>query len=73
MKAHTMMAFIHHAAPGWLERRPLEIEEHTRIVEALEKLKPERAKAAMEAHLKRGRDSQLADIRSSKRPQPERE
>lgn len=65
LNAHTMMAFIHYASPGWWERWEMEQEEHERIVAALERQDPRAAKTAMEAHLRRGRDSLIADMREA--------
>jgi GntR family transcriptional regulator, rspAB operon transcriptional repressor len=65
LNAHTMMAFIHYASPVWSERWEVELEEHERVIDALERKDPAGAKAAMEAHLRRGRDSLLADMRAA--------
>lgn len=63
LNAHTMMAFVHNAAPAWSERWELELAEHQRIVDALARGDAAVARQSMEAHLRRGRESLLADMR----------
>lgn len=62
LNAHTMMAFIHYASPTWSERWDIEVREHQRVFDALIARDPAAAREAMEAHLRRGRDSLIADM-----------
>lgn len=64
LNAHTMMALIHYASPSWSERWEMEMAEHGRVLDALAAGDPSGAREAMEAHLRRGRDSLLEDMES---------
>lgn len=70
LNAHTMMTFVHNASPAWVERWELELAEHQRIVDALARGDDAGAREAMEAHLRRGRESLIADMREGTRAQP---
>jgi DNA-binding GntR family transcriptional regulator len=65
LNAHTMVAFVHYASSVSAERWEMELAEHGSIVAAIERGDPEGARRAVEAHLRRGRDSLLADTRAA--------